>query len=446
MTLPVKPISEIEEKAQVWADDKILILDADSEEARLASKDELKGDKWDQWDPWTPWADWQDWAAATIAVGTTSTLSPWSSATVTNSGTSSAAVFNFGIPKWEKWDQGNPWQDGQDWADGQDGADWNWITSVTSSKVWKTTTVTMNFDEWDPYSFQVQDWADGQWAWDVVWPASSTDWHLAVFDWVTWKLLKDWGAMPAIPTKVSDLDNDSGFITWIDSGDVTTALWYTPADSASLGTAATKNTWTSSWNVPVLDSNWKLANSTLPWVALTDTFTVSTSSDLTSLSSAEQWDLAIVTSENKTYVLSQAPYSTASNWKQILSPTWWVTSVNWQTWAVTVSEFTPWGTATTWYVVKKTASWYEWAAESWAVTSVNGQTWAVTVDEFTPWGTATTGYVVTKTASGYEWKAPTGWIAVDSASPIQLTKIWAGTQAQYEALGSYDSTCVYLTI
>ena len=38
------------------------------------------------------------------------------------------------------------------------------------------------------------------------------------------------------------------------------------------------------------------------------------------------------------------------------------------------------------------------------------------------------------------------WILVDSASPIQLTKIWAGTQAQYEALGSYDATTVYLTI
>ncbi len=97
----------------------------------------------------------------------------------------------------------------------------------------------------------------------------------------------------------------------------------------------------------------------------------------------------------------------------------WVTSFNGSTWAVTYTA---------------------------PVTSVNGNTWAVTVNEFAPWGTATTGYVVTKTASGYEWQAPTGWIAVDSASPIQLTKIWAGTQAQYEALGSYDATTVYLTI
>ena len=37
-------------------------------------------------------------AAATVTVGTTTTLAPGSSATVANAGTSSAAVFNFGIP------------------------------------------------------------------------------------------------------------------------------------------------------------------------------------------------------------------------------------------------------------------------------------------------------------------------------------------------------------
>ena len=434
--VPVKPISELEEKSEVWLNDKILILDADSEEARLASKDELKGDKWDQWDPWTPWADWQDWAAATITVWTTTTLPAWSSATVTNVGTSSAAVFNFGIPKWDKWDQGNPWQDWTDWIDW---TDWNWITSVTSSKVWKTTTVTMNFDEWDPYSFQVQDWADGQWAWDVVWPASSTDWHLAVFDWVTWKLLKDWGAMPAIPTKVSDLSNDSGFITWINSGDVTTALWYTPADSASLGTAASKNTWTSSGNVPVLDSNWKLDTSTLPWVALTDTFTVSTSSDLISLSSADQWDIAIVTSENKTYVLSVAPYSTAANWKEILAPTWWVTSVNGQTWAVTV----PVGDVV------------------WPASATDGHLalfdWN-TGKLIKDWGSVPTWVpswwnnwdVLTNVSWTPTWSAPSGWdVMVSSQSWNILTswmKIWAWSQSDYEWLWTYDSNTVYLTI
>lgn len=45
MTLPVKPISEIEVKACVSCSDKILILDSDTDEARLACKDEIKGDK-----------------------------------------------------------------------------------------------------------------------------------------------------------------------------------------------------------------------------------------------------------------------------------------------------------------------------------------------------------------------------------------------------------------
>lgn len=507
MTIPVKPLNEIQEKSEVSASDKILILDSVSEEARLAPKSELKWDKWDKGDTWAKWATWSKWDkwdtgetwativgatfswndlvfgkddwsyitltdakttlkwpkwdtwnSSTISVGTTSTGNPWTDASVTNSWTSSAAVLNFTIPQ------------GQVWATG------NWIESITHSKSWKVTTVVITETNWDTSSFEIldgKDWNSWAWSGDVVWPEGATDWHLAVYDWDTWKLIKDGWAVPtvrnskieiqkngtkvwdftlnqasnkaidipvptktsdlsndswfitssALPTKVSDLTNDSGFITWINSGDVTTALGYTPADSASLWTASTKDTWTSSWNVPVLDSNWKLATSTLPWVALTDTFTVSTSSDLTSLSSADQWDIAIVTSENKTYVLSVAPYSTASNWKEILAPTGWVTSFNWQTWAVTYTA---------------------------PVSSVNNQTWAVTVSEFTPWWTATTGYVVTKTASGYEWSAPSGWDVVVSSQTGNILqswmKIWAGTETNYWNLGTYDSNCLYLVI
>lgn len=48
----------------------------------------------------------RDGIAATIAVGTTSTLQPGDDATVTNIGTSANAVFNFGIPKGEKGEDG----------------------------------------------------------------------------------------------------------------------------------------------------------------------------------------------------------------------------------------------------------------------------------------------------------------------------------------------------
>lgn len=39
-------------------------------------------------------------------------------------------------------------------------------------------------------------WGWGWGSWDVVWPSSAVDWHLAVFDGATWKLIKDWWAVP----------------------------------------------------------------------------------------------------------------------------------------------------------------------------------------------------------------------------------------------------------
>lgn len=124
--------------------------------------------------------------AATITVWSTITWDAWTSATVTNSGTSSAAVLDFTIPKWDKWDTWNTWATG------------NWIASVTSSKSWKVTTVTITETDWDSTSFQVSDGADGEWSWDVVWPNSSTDWNVVLFDWATGKLIKDsWKAFTA---------------------------------------------------------------------------------------------------------------------------------------------------------------------------------------------------------------------------------------------------------
>ena len=71
-------------------------------------------------------ADGKDGAAATISVGTVTTGAPGTSATVTNSGTSSAAVFNFTIPrgaKGDKGDKGDTGDTGPAGADGAQGAD-----------------------------------------------------------------------------------------------------------------------------------------------------------------------------------------------------------------------------------------------------------------------------------------------------------------------------------
>lgn len=182
---------------------------------------------WPKWEDGADGADGQDWAAATITVGTTTTWDAWTSASVTNSWTSSAAVFNFTIPKGDKWDTGSTWSAAtitvgstttwdagtsasvvnsgtssaavldftipkwDKWDTGSTWATGNWIASITSSKVWKTTTVTITETNGNSDSFTVEDGADGQWSWDVIWPNSSTDGDIVLFDWTTWKLIKD---------------------------------------------------------------------------------------------------------------------------------------------------------------------------------------------------------------------------------------------------------------
>lgn len=297
--------------------------------------------------------------------------------------------------------------------------------------------------------------ATGGWSGDVTWPASSTNGNLAVFDGATGKVIKDWGAVPTVnnwtikikqsalvkgsftlnqSTAEQTISLDAGFVPTNSATEWQVIMAATQGIGyywASLGTAATKNTGTSSWNIPVLDSNGKLATSTLPWVALTDTFTVSTSSDLTTLTTAEQGDLAIVTTESKTYVLSADPYSTAANWKEILSPTGWVTSVNWNTWAVTVTEFTPTSAGSTGDVLKKTAGGYDWSSSS----------------EFTPTSAGSTGQVLTKTAWGYDWAAPSVQISSDANNILSSgAKLWAWSETDYTNLGTYDSSTIYLTI
>ena len=57
-----------------------------------------------------------------------------------------------------------------------------------------------------------------------------------------------------VPTATSDLTNDSGFITGIDSSDVTTALGYTPADESDLSTVATTGSYNDLSDKPTIPS------------------------------------------------------------------------------------------------------------------------------------------------------------------------------------------------
>jgi len=111
----------------------------------------------------------------------------------------------------------------------------------------------------------------------------------------------------------------------------------TKITALNLGTASTKNTGTGNGNIPILDSNGKLADSVVPKIAMTNTYVVSSQTAMLALSNAQEGDVAVRTDLNKSFILKAEPYSTLANWQELLTPTDAVTSVNGSTGAVTIS-------------------------------------------------------------------------------------------------------------
>ena len=95
-------------------------------------------------------------AGVSLSIGTTSTLTPGSDATVTNSGTATDPILNFGIPA------GVAGQNGQDGADGEDGAD-GVSPTVTIGTITGGHSVTItDADHPTGQTFNVMDGTNGQ--------------------------------------------------------------------------------------------------------------------------------------------------------------------------------------------------------------------------------------------------------------------------------------------
>ena len=255
MAIPVKPINEIEVKSEVSENDKILILDSESEEARLASKDELKGDTW-----------------ATI----TSAEFVWDDIVFTKDDADTVTLENakseLEWPKGDKWDTWDPWEDWTDAWEYMTQAQYDaltpeqkmdWISRAiydTAQHAFRTllrlSDNVLHYNDSDELyaDLQFENWltpTSSFPAWVSIWNVVSTDW------WDTWwlllnaktnnweylrwlygtdgKLYFDWGAgvfkqilttdditgilqqlrnelsTVAFSGKSSDLDNDAGF-------------------------------------------------------------------------------------------------------------------------------------------------------------------------------------------------------------------------------------------
>lgn len=108
-------------------------------------------------------------------------------------------------------------------------------------------------------------------------------------------------------------------------------------DIGGLGTAASKNTGTTSGTIPILGAGGKLNTSVLPAIAISDTFVVDSQEAMLALT-AEVGDIAIRTDLSKSFILKADGASVLANWQELLTPTDAVTSVAGKTGAVTLTK------------------------------------------------------------------------------------------------------------
>lgn len=179
-----------------------------------------------------------DGAAATVSVGTVTTGAAGSSASVTNAGTSSAAVLNFTIPR------------GDVGATGPQGAAGAAATisvgTVTTGSQGSSATVTnVGTSSAAVFNFSIPKGDTG--TGDISGPASATNNNIAVFDGATGKLIKDGG------TPISSLATVSSLSSYLTTS--AAASTYQPIDgdlTSIAGLAGTSgllkktaaNTWT----------------------------------------------------------------------------------------------------------------------------------------------------------------------------------------------------------
>ena len=135
----------------------------------------------------------------TVAVGTTTTLSAGSNATVVNGGTSGNLVLNFGIPKG---DTGNPGADGED---GQDGAAATiavgTVTTVSSAS--PATVTNVGTSSAAVFNFEIPRGADGDGSGDMLAATLRGD-----VDGFAWTSQASKLALDAAPDKIFEMTQD----------------------------------------------------------------------------------------------------------------------------------------------------------------------------------------------------------------------------------------------
>lgn len=442
-----------------------------------------KGDKWDKGDTWSQWPAWASICAAAFSGNDmVFTKDNWCTVTLTNAKS---------CLKWDKWDtgatgcqwpQGETWPQGCQWIQwetwatgaricaaafsgddlvftetdsntvtitgakvtltwpqgetGQAWATWatgNWISCVTTSKSWKTTTVTMNYTSWEPTVFCVQDWADGSGSGDMCSNTYDPTSKMAdAFDYCNMY------NTPTIPTDNCQLANGCWFTTC--TGTVVAADLTPYTKSCTLCTVATSGKYCDlTWKPTIPTDNCQLAN----WCGYTTCTWTVVAWDLTPY--AKTCALCTVATSGKYCDLSWKPTIPTDN-SQLANGCGYTTctgTVSSCADVISALGYTPYNSSN--------PSWYTtctWTLTNSSLVTVNGccLVWSgdVTISWLPAWWTD--WQIIMMVGWNPTWVTPTscGFI-MDAGWPTKIKYIWAWCQDCYDNLWSYDENTHYDT-
>jgi len=397
-------------------------------ETKKALKSELK---WDTWD------------AATLDVWTTTTWAEWTDAIVANSGTTSAAIFDFTIPRWDTGATGATWATWDTWPQWDQwiqGVQWDqWIQGIPWISGWVWT-------DW-VFAYDYHTATASQTLFNLT--ISYTSWENNLYIYVNWnKQVPDIDYTETSDTSVT-------FTTWLTLNDKVefinpnkwlnwqwTYAWgtaYAVDDAVSYNGSSYMCKLVSTWNLPTNTTYWDLLASKwdtwdtgatwaqgIPWVVQTIVWwtnitvdSTDTANPIVNLDALTTDDVTEATDKNyvtdaESVVIGNT--SGTNTWDQDLS--WYVESdPSWVTWAdqitntmsLTQAEYDAIWTpdASTLYNITDSL-WF--TITTWTVTSTSSQTlftvwtyviWASNLEVYVNWiwQVITTDYTETSTTS-----------------------------------------------
>ena len=281
---------------------------------------------------------------------------------------------------------------------------------------------------WD-VAVRVVWWGGWGWSTTFLW-LTDTDspygwaWKIVQINWSNNGLIYWLTVETAVP--VWALFTDTTYSVW--DGGLTEINFTTAKDTLLSWAEQTSNKNAISWYAG-LDASWKINPLQLPALAISETFVVA--SEVAQLAlTVQEWDIAVRTDQNESYIALNDTNATMADWQKLLTPTDAVSSVAWKTWVVTLDS----SDVGLWNVENTALSTWTGSANITTLWTITSWTWTWTTIALANWWSG---------ATSLSW----AWIVASDPSWVtgadQVVNIMSLTQAEYDAIWTPDASTIY---